>query len=68
MNHATICIFWNQLEHPFPNIFNSIQLNSNQISSSYLMYNDSGGLKTNKKSNRSKKQIKDAPSLCDKVH
>ena len=48
MNHATICIFLNQLKHPLPNLFNSIQLNSTQISSSSLMYNDSGGLKTNK--------------------
>ena len=68
MNHATICIFLNQLKHPFPNLFNSIQLNSTQISSSSPMYSDSGGLKTNKKSNRNKKQIRDAPSLCDKVH
>ena len=37
MNHATICIFLNQLKHPFPNLFNSIQLNSTQISSSSLI-------------------------------
>ena len=68
MNHATIFILLNKLKHPFPNLFNSIQLNSTEISSSSLIYNDIGGLKTNKKSNQNKKQIKDAPSLCDKVH
>ena len=52
-----ICIFLNQLKHPFPNLFNSIQLNSTQISSISLSYvNDSGGLKTNK--NETKRRSK----------
>ena len=48
MNYATIYIFLNQLKHPIPNLFNSIQLNSTQISSISLMYNDSGGKKKKK--------------------
>ena len=30
MNHATICIFLNQLKHPHPNLFNSISHNINE--------------------------------------
>ena len=66
MNHATICVIKNQLRHPFSQYNKSMQDISTHISSRFLIKNDSGGLKTKIKPKQ--KQIKDAPSLCDKVH
>ena len=62
MNHATIYIFSNQLQHPFPTHIDSIQLISTQhlVALSYI--NDSAGLKKNKIT------ITDALSLCDRAH
>ena len=59
MNHATICIFLNQLKHPFPNLLIASYLIQPKFPVALSYINDSGGLKTKKKSNRNKKQIKD---------
>ena len=67
MNHATICVIKNQLRHPFSQYNKSMQDISTHTSIRFIIYiNDSGDLKTKIKPKQ--KQIKDAPSLCDKVH
>jgi hypothetical protein len=51
---------------PFPIFLIASNLIQPKFPVAFSYINDSGGLKTNK--NQNKKQIKDAPSLCDRVH
>ena len=58
MNYATICIFLNQLKHPFPNLIIASNLIQPKLPVAISYINDSGGLKTKIKPKQNKKQKK----------
>ena len=65
MNHATICVIKNHLDIPFPNTIKACKIFQPIFLVAIAYIKDSGSL-TKQKSKQ--KQIKDAPSLCDKVN